>query len=250
SFAWSPNGREIAFSATVNPDASRDDTEDLYVLTLEGDTVRKLVSQPGPDSNPKWSPDGTQIAFSSAMGRADFATANRRIALVPAAGGEPQSLTDRFDESPELVDWNPAGLFFWSLQKTTAHLFRFDPKTTTVSRVSAPDSLISWAYSFSSDGRRAAFLAGSPDGLPELYLTDVEGFAPRKLTGMTDQVRDLALGTREVISWKSKDGASIEGVLIRPSDFDPRKKYPLLCLIHAGPDGEDFPVLLMGDTYV
>jgi dipeptidyl aminopeptidase/acylaminoacyl peptidase len=250
TFAWSPSGRAIAFSATVNPDATRDDTEDLYTLALEDDTVRKLVSQPGPDSNPKWSPDGTQVAFSSAMRRPDFATANRRVALVPAAGGAPQSLTDRFDESPELVDWNPSGLFFWSLQRTTAHLFRLDPKTESAVRVTTPDGLISWAYSFSSDGRRTAFLAGSADSLPELYVTDLEGFAPRKLTDMTIETKDLILGTREVISWKSKDGVRIEGVLIKPSHFDPEKKYPLLCVIHAGPDGEDFPVLLLGDTYV
>jgi dipeptidyl aminopeptidase/acylaminoacyl peptidase len=250
SFAWSPNGREIAFSATVNPDPIREDTEDLYLLTLEGETVRKLVSQPGPDTNPRWSPDGRQIAFTSAMGRPDFFSANTRLAVVPQTGGSPRSLTGGFDESPELLEWKPAGLYFRALQKTTAHLFRVDPHGRGVTRISAPDTLVSWAYTFTQDGQRVAFLSGAADRLPELYVTDLEKFAPRKLTDMTAQVNGLVLGTREVISWKSRDGTVIEGVLIKPPDFDPTRKHPLLCFLHGGPDGADFPVLLLGDTYV
>ena len=69
-----------------------------------------------------------------------------------------------------------------------------------------------------------------------------------RLTHMTDQAEDFVLGTREVISWKSKDGTVIEGVLIKPADFDPAKKYPLLCIIHGGPTGVDRPALLAPDT--
>src|SRR5262249_2425267 len=71
-----------------------------------------------------------------------------------------------------------------------------------------------------------------------------QNFSPRKLTSMTDQVRDFELATREAVSWRSKDGTPIEGVLIKPVNFDPSKKYPLLCVIHGGPTGIDRPVLL------
>ena len=60
---------------------------------------------------------------------------------------------------------------------------------------------------------------------------------------MTDQVKGLVLGTREVVSWKSKDGTTIEGVLVKPADFDPAKTYALLCVIHGGPTGVDRPIL-------
>jgi dipeptidyl aminopeptidase/acylaminoacyl peptidase len=68
-------------------------------------------------------------------------------------------------------------------------------------------------------------------------------FSPKKLTDMTAQVRDFVMGTREVVSWKSKDGAEIEGVLVKPADFDPARKYALLCVIHGGPTGVDRPLL-------
>ena len=84
--------------------------------------------------------------------------------------------------------------------------------------------------------------------LPERFVTDLDRFAPQVLTQMTAQADAFKLGTREVISWKSRDGALIEGVLIKPADFDPSKRYPLLCIIHGGPTGIDRPVLLAPDV--
>jgi dipeptidyl aminopeptidase/acylaminoacyl peptidase len=88
-----------------------------------------------------------------------------------------------------------------------------------------------------------AFSAGTPRTFNEIYVSSLQPFAPRMLTRMTDQARDFILGTREVISWKSQDGTEIEGVLIKPPDFDPAGKYPLLCIIHGGPTGVDRPAL-------
>jgi dipeptidyl aminopeptidase/acylaminoacyl peptidase len=79
-------------------------------------------------------------------------------------------------------------------------------------------------------------------------VTDTGSFTPRALTRMTDETRNLTLGTRELVTWKSTDGAEIEGVLIKPADFDASKKYPLLCIIHGGPTGVDRPILLSPDS--
>jgi dipeptidyl aminopeptidase/acylaminoacyl peptidase len=65
---------------------------------------------------------------------------------------------------------------------------------------------------------------------------------------MREAVEDFVLGSREVIAWKSQDGTPIEGVLIKPADFDPAKKNPLLCVLHGGPAGVDRPVLLQPDS--
>jgi dipeptidyl aminopeptidase/acylaminoacyl peptidase len=248
SFSWSPDGSRIAFSATVNPDLIQEVTSDIYVLTLAGDAVKKIVSQPGSDSDPAWSPDGKQIAFNSAMGETRSFTKNSRIALVPAEGGPVRSITDAFDENANLLGWVGASIYFAASQKTASHLFRVDPASGGVTRVSAPDALIGSGFSLSRDARRVAFTAGSPTSLPEVFVSDAAPFAPRALTKMTEQAGSFVLGSREVVSWKSQDGATIEGVLIKPADFDPKKKYALLCVIHGGPTGVDRPVLLSGDA--
>jgi dipeptidyl aminopeptidase/acylaminoacyl peptidase len=247
-FSWSRDGSKIAFSATVNPDLIQGVTSDVYLLNLADDAVTKLVSQPGPDSNPRWSPDGKQIVFSSAMGDTTYFASNSRLAVVSAEGGKPRSITESFDESPNLLEWRPDGVYFTALQKTASHLFRVDPITGKTTRVSGPDSLMAGSFSLTRDGQQLAFTASSPTSLGEVFVSEVRRFSPRVLTNMSEQTKGLVLGTREVISWKSTDGTTIEGVLIKPADFDPTKRYPLLCVIHGGPTGVDRPALLTPDA--
>ena len=247
SFSWSPDGSRIAFSATINPDLIQSATSDVYVLNLADDSIRKIVSQPGSDNGPRWSPDGKQIVFASAMGRLP-SYLNTRLAIVPAEGGQPRSITDNFDENAGLMDWKPDGIYFNALQKTAAHVFRLDPTTGKTTRITGPDNLLAGSASLSRDGQTLAFTAGSPTSLSEVFITDSHHFAPRVLTSLNDQTKDLTLGTRELVTWKSTDGSEIEGVLIKPPDFDPAKKYPLLCIIHGGPTGIDRPALLSPDT--
>ena len=248
SFSWSPEGTRLAFAATANPDLIQGVTSDIFVLTLAGDAVKKIVSQPGPDNSPKWSPDGKQIVFDSAMGETRYFAKNARLAVVSAEGGPVRSLTDAFDEDPNLIDWIGGSVYFVAAQKTASHLFRVDPATGSIARVSAPDALIGTGFSLSKDARRVAFLAGSPASLPEVFVSDAAPFAPSALTKMTEQANGFTLGTREVVSWKSQDGETVEGILIKPAGFDPKKKYALLCVIHGGPTGVDRPVLLQPDT--
>jgi len=248
SFAWSRDGSRIAFSATLNPDLIQGVSSDIYLLNLADDAVTKLVSEPGPDSNPRWSPDGKQIVFSSAMGNTAYFASNSRLAVVPATGGTPRSITDSFDESPNLLEWRADGVYFTAQQKTASHLFRVDPAGGKVTRVSGPNGLMAGSFSLTRDGKQLAFTAVSPTSLNEVFISDGQKFSPRSLTNMTEQTKLLLLGTREVISWKSTDGTTIEGVLIKPADFDPAKKYPLLCVIHGGPTGVDRPALLTPDA--
>jgi dipeptidyl aminopeptidase/acylaminoacyl peptidase len=248
SFSWSPDGSSIVFSATLNPDLIQGVTSDVYLLRLSDDSVKKIVDQPGPDNNPRFSPDGKQIVFSSAMGNKVYFASNSRLAVVSAEGGTPKSITDSFDENPGLVEWKGDGIYFTGLQKTASHLFLVKPAGGAIARVSAPDNLMAGSFSLTRAGDQMAFVAGSPTTMNEVFVSDARNFSPRRLTNMTEQARAFTLGTREVISWKSQDGATIEGVLIKPANFDATKQYPLLCIIHGGPTGVDRPLLLTPDA--
>ena len=248
AFSWSPDGSTIAFSATVNPDLIQGVTDDIYLLRLSDDSVKKIVDQPGPDFGPRFSPDGKQIVFTSAMSEKFYFPSNSRLAIVGVDGGTPKSLTDSFDENPGLIEWNRNGIYFGGLQKTASHLFHLDPVSGKITRVSQPDNAMAGAFSFTRNADKIAFTVASPTSMNELFVSDLRNFAPRKLTNLNEQAKSFTLGTRETISWQSQDGATIEGVLIKPADFDPAKKYPLLCIIHGGPTGIDRPVLLTPDA--
>ncbi|MGB2638422.1 MAG: S9 family peptidase [Candidatus Acidiferrum sp.] len=242
-FAWSPDGTRIAFSAQRDPDLISMDTADIYVVTVNGGKVKKIVNTPGPDTDPQWSPDGKQIAYVTADGSKYFFYTNRKIAVVDADGVAPRVLTDAFDEDTGLIAWGTDGIYFAAQQKTYAHLFRLDPATKRVEQLSSPERFVAISFSFSKDYHRVAFRGAPENGYLEIYASSVAPWQPKKLTAMGDQLKGFESARREVISWKSSDGTVIEGVLLKPPDFNPKKKYPLLVVIHGGPTGVDLPVL-------
>jgi dipeptidyl aminopeptidase/acylaminoacyl peptidase len=242
AFSWSPDGKRIAFQAGRDPDLSSGDTEQLYLLDLADHHVRKLLDAGGPNGNPKWSPDGKQIAYTTANGNPLFYYANDRIAVISADGGSPRVLSEAFDENPNLIDWGPDGIYFTASQKTNAHVFRLDPATRSIRRLSGPDQFHLSGASFTRDHRMMAGTGAAPNHFSEVLVSAVADFAPKYLTDVSAQWKDFQLTTREVVQWKSSDGTRIEGILVKPADYDPSRKYPLLVVIHGGPTGVDTAV--------
>ena len=258
-FAWSPDGKRIAFAATHNPMLAFGGDEDIYLAELaKENAIHKIVGLEGPDGDPIFSPDGKQVAFATALAQPYYYYANGHIAVVDVdralaqtatKPGDVEDLTGQFDEDPRIAEWGPDGIYFEGLQKTSAHLFRVNPKTKEIARVSAPDAYYLDDVSFTRDFKTLGIAAQDATHLTEVFVSGTQKFVPRRLTDMTAQVKDWTLGSAEVISWKSKDGATIEGILRKPADYDPAKKYPLLVIIHGGPTGISQPTLSAGDTY-
>jgi dipeptidyl aminopeptidase/acylaminoacyl peptidase len=169
--------------------------------------------------------------------------ANTHIAVIPATGGESRIVTAKFDENPSLIDWGPDGIYFAAFLKCNAHLFRLNAETLAIDRISSPDSFFVPDASFTPDHRTLASTGAAPNHFQEVFITSAKDFAPRYLTNMSEQWKDFKLTTREVIEWKSTDGTPIQGILVKPADYDPSRKYPLLVVIHGGPTGFDTPVV-------
>ena len=242
NFSFSPDGEKIAFDATKNPDLINGHTSDIYVLSLSDTTSKKIVLLKGPDNNPVWSPDGKQIAFVTTNENEFYFYANRMIAIVAAEGGIATVLTQKFDENANLLEWSREGIWFNGLQKTASHLFLLNPNSQQITKMSEPNTLIASQFSFSKDFKQTAFVLAAPNQMAEIATGAISG-VPKILTQMGEQLKLFKTSTREVISWKSGDGTTIEGILIKPVDFDSSKKYPLLVVIHGGPTGIDLPTI-------
>ena len=249
AFSWSPDGQRIAFAAQRDPDLGSSDTEQLYVLDLADLHVRKLLEGNGPNGNPKWSPDGRQIAYVTANGSPSYYYTNGYIASIPYEGGTPTLLTSDFDEDPNLVAWGPDGIYFTAQQKTASQIFQLDPATKKVHRISAPADFSAGSPTFTKDFRTMTATGAAPNHFTEVFTSPVAAFSPHIRTDVAAQYKDFHLGTREVVQWKSSDGTTIEGILIKPADYDPARKYPLLVVIHGGPTGVDTPLLAPDRTY-
>jgi dipeptidyl aminopeptidase/acylaminoacyl peptidase len=236
NFRWSPDGTRIAFDATRDPALADEGTSDIYIVSVSDKSEHKLVDGPGPNRNPFWSPDGSQIAYTTADGNPYYYYSNGLIAVVPASGGMPKILSGDFDEDPYMLAWSPNGIYFEADQRTYGDLFRLDPQSLDVFRLT-PQNLLASSFTFTRDFSHMAFMAAADNQFPEIYSSAVSSFVPRKLSDISAQYAPFHLATREVIHWKSGDGTPIEGILIKPPNFDPTKKYPLLVEIHGGPTG-------------
>ena len=240
-FSFSPDGSRIAFSAQRDPDLISGFSEDIYTVSVADGAVKKLVETPGPDSDPHWSSDGSQIAYTTSDGSKYFFFTDRRIAVVDSNGGTPHVLTASFDEDPSLLEWSPDGVYFSALQKTEASLFLLDPKTSAIKKVEIPGSELASQFTFSKDFRHVAWRGAGPNQFSEIFAADLPAATPVQLTHAAGQLSGFDTAKREVIHWRSGDGTTIEGILFKPADFDPKKKYPLLVVIHGGPTGVDVP---------
>jgi len=202
------------------------------VLDVASGEIRALVERPGYDGEPIYSPDGEWILFATSDEKLAYYY-NDELAKVPAAGGPVTLLTGDFDENTSAVGWDAGGIRFLAHQRTERHLFRLDPETREVRRLPAPQPYVT-AADFTADGRQMALAGYSGTTLTEIYRGAVDGDAV-PVTHMTEQVADWPRPDNEVIAWTSRDGAEVEGVLIKPPGYEPGRRYPLLVVIHGGP---------------
>ncbi|MGH7723841.1 MAG: S9 family peptidase [Candidatus Eiseniibacteriota bacterium] len=240
---WSPDSKRIAFHASTAGAPYSFGTYDIYVVRLDDRSVTRVAGNNGPDFFPIWSPDGSQLVYRTYVWRPDdkwFAHSMGRLAIVPAAGGASRVVTESFDEQPTPFAWTSKGIYFAARQRTYQHLFLLDPATGAIRRLTEPFESVNFAFSFSADGTRMAFVRADSKHYQEVFVGPVE--QPQdavRLTHMGDQLDRWQLATRELVQWKSADGTPIEGVLVKPVDFDSTRKYPLVVIVHGGPADVD-----------
>jgi len=234
-FYWSPDGKHIAYDRQPDPLINSSIHSDIALLDLASKTSTPLITNPSSDDFLAWSPEGDKFIYASNVNdtTSNYYT-NNRLFIYDMTGHSSREIATDFDEDKYVSSWNKKGIFFTASQKTKAGLFQLDPVNGGIQQLSLPVDIVN-NTSYTKDGSVMAYTGRTFDGLSEVYIDN------EKLTGMSDQLKGWNTPVNEVIQWKSKDGALIEGILLKPRNFDPQKKYPLLVVIHGGPTGVDRP---------
>jgi len=248
NFEWSPDGTKIAITHQPNPLIMSFMKSDISILDVKSRELKSAVSNPSSDSFAAWAPDSRRFVYTSEMDdtTSNFYT-NNKVFITNLSTGKTSRVGQLFDEAIGSIQWNASGIFFAASQRTNRHFFQLDPGNGQVKPVMTGEQTFG-SYSFSDDGKTIAFSASDATHLSEIYKTSLANFKPKRITDMTQQIADWPTMTSEVIKWRSEDDAEIEGVLHKPQDYDPTKKYPLLVIIHGGPTGVDRPAPVL--TYV
>jgi dipeptidyl aminopeptidase/acylaminoacyl peptidase len=231
---WSPDSSRIAFvSNRTGKEFDLDRNSDVWTIPATGGPLTKISDHTGPDTSPRWSPDGTKIAF---LGAEDE-DAPPIIYVAPASGGKSVAINKSFDQTATELQWAEQGraLYFDSGVKGETHLYRMDSSTgATTALTTGPRAV----RSASVQGNKIAYLSNDFTHLDDLYVRDASG-SERQLTHLNASLwEQRQLAQVERINYTASDGWPIEGFLVRPINFDPNKKYPLVLSIHGGPAGQ------------
>jgi len=236
---WSPDGSHIAFISNHAKDPDQSGTSDIFIVeSRAGAQARKLLTiNSAGGQRLVWSPDGKQLAFLQGIEPKYSAYGMGVVAMVPVAGGTPVVLTAKLDRGVSGAEFTPDGAALTVLVEDDrrSYVGKVPAGGGNVERLGKSDVVLS---DVESSGGHMAALGATDTSAPEIYA--VENGEPRKLTSHNDALLgEVQLGAVEDISFKSKDGAEIHGMMVKPPSFEAGKKYPTLLWIHGGPNGQD-----------
>lgn len=232
---WMPDGKSIVFSANRVPQAEYSWRQsDIYAVDVSSGAIRQLTKRDGPDGQPTPSPDGKMIAYSG-YDFTDDTWRDQQLYVMNADGSSPHSLTPQLDRSPSGMIWatDGSGVYFTAENEGSRNLY-FVSMAGAVKQVTKGAQVLTV-----SDIGKTGMAVGTSSTATR--PNDVVAFAllkpePKALTAVNDDVlAGKKLGAQEEIWYTSVDGLKIQGWIVKPPDFDPKKKYPLMLEIHGGP---------------
>ena len=252
NFTISPDGKWVGFTGQSANRYERGITQasiyaDVYLLDTAGGQIERLTrNHEVAEARLSFSPDSRWIAFSAPDDLEKYSMTNARVYLRAAADrGKPfRKLGTAFDGDVTVGFWSNDGgtIYFNEGLRATNQLFALDVKRDAVTQITSGKA----SLSVNRDDDSGVLTINYSDGTTPSTLFTVAGIdqiASRaawiQLTDANPQVRTFALGEQEEITWRSKDGSTVGGVLVKPVGFTPGTRYPLIVAIHGGPESAD-----------
>tara|TARA_B100001123_G_scaffold416011_1_gene517155 strand:+ start:1507 stop:3444 length:1938 start_codon:yes stop_codon:yes gene_type:complete len=237
--AWGPNGKEIYFSSYRSDDWDRPENwqeSEIYAVNVTTETIRQLTNRPGPDGNAVPSPDGQLIAYIAGDKHRDTYR-NQRIYLMNHDGSGSRLISGDYDRQSGGLRWSPDGRgLYFSVSREGYRSLHFVSIDGGVIQLTEGKQLLTLS-SFSDNGIAVGTITSAHEP-GDLYRLNLDNPAnPTRLTEVNaDVLNGVTLGAVEEI-WYRSDPFEIQGWIVKPPDFDPSRKYPLMLAIHGGPHG-------------
>ncbi|MGH7556011.1 MAG: S9 family peptidase, partial [Longimicrobiales bacterium] len=252
SMTISDDGKWVGFRGISADRYKRNVTEqginsDLYLLEVATGQIERLTDNREVGENgPSFSPDGQWIAFTGPDDLTKYSMKNSRVYVrgVTARGGQWRKLGGSFDGDVSIGFWSQDGkaIYFNEGIRATNQLLALDVERDAVRQITSEKASLSVNR---NDDTGVLFVSYADPKTPQTLFTIASidqvtnRSAWRQLTEANPQVREFLLGDEEEITWRSKDGKMVGGVLVKPVGYRPGQRYPLIVAIHGGPAGAD-----------
>lgn len=237
-YRFSPDGKHIAYVANLDPMVTTSTNNDVFLVPFIGGPAQNIsADNKAVDNQPVFSPDGKFLAY-RAMARPGFEADQYDLILYELATGAKVNLTRDFDRDVDEVVWAPDSkkLFFTAGDEGRSRIY------SVSARGGACQLLYKDHYNTNlivdPSGKFLYFLQQRVNMPNELFRLSVDGKNLQQLTRFNaDLLSELDLNPLEDFWFTSFDGRKVHGLMVKPPFFDANKKYPMVYLIHGGPQG-------------
>ena len=238
--SWSPDNKKIAY-VTKTGDMDRTDNYDIYVLEIDSiEDPIQLTTAPGSDSansRPQWSPDGKKIAYLYGDDSALLWYALTELAVIDLDTKINSILTKELDLNTASPQWSDDGqnIYFIIEDNMKSQLAKYSLKDQTISRITPPNYYISgWAKNYVVRNGKIGLILSNTNSPDEVFFYN-EGNLSQQSHHNSELLSSRKILETETISFLATDGEELFGMMIKPDNFDPSKKYPLIIRMHGGP---------------
>ncbi|HUL33136.1 MAG TPA: S9 family peptidase [Candidatus Eisenbacteria bacterium] len=233
--AFSPDGAEICYTAVPDKVEAISTNGELFLVPTAGGEPRKITRNPGFDGNPVYSPDGQYIAYHAQL-TAEYESDRWRVMLYDRKADKTENLSERFDRSANNLSWSPDSktIYFLAENETLQPIYAMAAKAGAT-----PKKVLDGynaAYAFSNDGKTLLTERTSLTTPAELFVAAGDGSGLKQITHENDSLlATLVMNPAEKFWFDGAEGTKVQAMLLKPPQFDGSQKYPVLVLLHGGP---------------
>ncbi len=239
-YVFSPDSTTIAYVANTEADRATSTNSDLFTVPAAGGEAKRITSNPGADEGPLYSPDGKYLAYRTQT-KSGYESDQWRLAVLDLQSGSMNTLADSLDRWVENFTWAPdSSRIFFTIDDHGATPLLMIPVTGGAIRTIAQGPTSVSSVQFTRDNKTMIYLDQSGSRPPEINKASSKGGPGVALTHLNDGVTSTYdLTPLERISVDSgADGSKVESFVVKPPGFNVGNKYPVLFVIHGGPEGD------------
>lgn len=242
-YSFSPDGNWVVFTMNTDEVLATSTNNDVFLLDLrtlqkgKKPEHRKISLSKGSDSQPVFSPDGKMIAYTS-MERAGFEADRQRLMIYDIESGKTRQLFPKQDISVSELIWSPDGkyIYFTSAKEINESVYRVSQSGEKADLII--EKHMSSNLMISPDGAKLYFKLQKSTLPHELFTSDADGKNVKQISFINaERLKNIEMNEIETFWTKGAGGTPVQSIIVKPPFFDETKKYPMIFLIHGGPQG-------------
>ncbi len=237
-YAFSADSKELAFASNHDKVEATSTNSDIWIVSVRGGVAKNLTANNhGYDGSPRFSSDGRFLAYRSQV-TPGFESDRFRLMLYDLKTGRAQSVTETLDSWVDEYTFSPDNqtIYLTAEDRGRNPIYSVSVNGGAVRKVIADG--FNGDIAVTRDGRSFVFSRSSMAKPSEIYRANIDGTAATALTTTNDGlISSFKLQPGEEVTWTGAEGAKVAGWIVKPANFSARRKYPLVVLIHGGPQG-------------